>query len=82
MIRNGSSTGQIVTVERTAGHGEWIKQQTISLVNTLFAMKANLPSERWLMNDQHFLCSQRWCPVWSLCKGSHVGSDNNAQEAN
>ena len=83
MIRNGSSTGQIVTVERTSGHGEWIKQQTISLVNTLFAMKANLPSERWLMNDQHFLCSKRWCPTWSLCKGSHIGSDNNnAEEAN
>ena len=83
MIRNASSTGQIVTVQRTAGHGDWIIEQTTSLVNTLLTMSNNLPSERWLVNDQHFLCSPRWCPVWSLCKGSFIKTnDNNAEEAN
>jgi len=40
----------------------------------------NTSGGRWLANDQHFLCSQRWCPVWDKCKGSYIGSDN-AEEA-
>jgi hypothetical protein len=83
MIRNASSTGQILTVNRTASHGQWIVNQTKSLVNTLLIMQKNLPQEKWLVNDQHYLCSQRWCPVWSMCKGSYLTSDNNnAEEAN
>lgn len=83
MIRNASSTGQILTVNRTASHGQWIVNQTKSLVNTLLIMQKNLPQEKWLVNDQHYLCSQRWCPVWSMCKGSYITSDNNnAEEAN
>ena len=83
MIRNASSTGQILTVNRTASHGQWIVNQTKSLVNTLLTMQKNLPQEKWLVNDQHYLCSQRWCPVWSMCKGSYLTSDNNnAEEAN
>jgi hypothetical protein len=82
MIRNASSTGQILTVNRTASHGQWIINQTKSLVNTLLTMQKNLPQEKWLVNDQHYLCSQRWCPVWSMCKGSYITSDNNnAEEA-
>jgi hypothetical protein len=83
MIRNASSTGQILTVNRTASHGQWIVNQTKSLVNTLLIMQKNLPQEKWLVNDQHYLCSQRWCPVWSMCKGSYITSENNnAEEAN
>ena len=82
MIRNASSTGQIVPVVRTAKHGEWITEQTIALVNNLLTVDKYMPSSRWLINDQHFLCSQRWCPVWSMCKGSYITSDNNAEEAN
>ena len=83
MIRNASSTGQVVGVTRTEGHGTCIVQQATSLVNTLLTVSQNLPSERWLVNDQHFLCSPRWCSVWSLCKGSHISvGDNNAEEAN
>jgi len=82
MIRNASSTGQILTVNRTASHGQWIINQTKSLVNTLLTMQKNLPQEKWLVNDQHYLCSQRWCPVWSMCKGSYLtGDNNNAEEA-
>lgn len=83
MIRNASSTGQILTVNRTANHGQWIINQTKSLVNTLLTMQKNLPQEKWLVNDQHYLCSERWCPVWSMCKGSYITSNNNnAEEAN
>jgi hypothetical protein len=83
MIRNASSTGQIVQVTRTQEHGQWIIDQTIALVNNLLTVQAKMPSTRWIINDQHYLCSQRWCPVWSMCKGSYITSDNNnAEEAN
>ena len=82
MIRNASSTGQIVPVVRTANHGDWIVEQTKTLVNNLLTISNRWPSSRWLANDQHFLCSERWCPVWSMCKGSYITSDNNnAEEA-
>jgi len=82
MIRNASSTGQIVPVVRTAQHGEWIVEQTKTLVNNLLIINNSQPSTRWLANDQHFLCSQRWCPVWSKCKGSYITSEtDNAEEA-
>lgn len=83
MIRNASSTGQIVQVTRTQEHGQWIIDQTIALVNNLLTVQAKMPSTRWIVNDQHHLCSQRWCPVWLMCKGSYITSDNNnAEEAN
>jgi hypothetical protein len=25
----------------------------------------------WPMNDQHGLCSSKWCDYWSVCKGAH-----------
>ena len=82
MIRNASSTGQIVPVVRTANHGDWIVEQTKTLVNNLLTISNRWPSSRWLANDQHFLCSERLCPVWSMCKGSYIASDNNnAEEA-
>jgi len=83
MIRNASSTGQIVNVTRTEEHDSWITTQTTSLVNSVLLAQGHLPSERWLMNDQHHLCSQRWCSVWSKCKGSLIGAPTtNAEEAN
>ena len=82
MIRNASSTGQVLQITRTEGHGQWIIDQTIALVNNLLTVQAKMPSTRWIVNDQHYLCSQRWCPVWSMCKGSYITSDNNnAEEA-
>lgn len=82
MIRNASSTGQIVTIKRREEHAKWVIAQATALVNTILTNKIYLPSERWLVNDQHFLCSKRWCPVWSMCKGSFIHeSTNNAEEA-
>lgn len=72
MIRNASSSGQIVRVDRTEGHGRWVIEQTKALINGILLSKIYLPDERWLINDQHHLCSDRWCPVWSMCKGAHI----------
>ena len=81
MIRNASSTGQVVNVTRTKQHEDWIVDQTSSVVNAVMALQG-LPQERWIMNDQHHLCSERWCPVWSKCKGYYVGGQSlHAEEA-
>ena len=64
MIRNASSTGQIVRIKRRQEHGQWIINQTKAIVTSILTMQKYLPSEKWLVNDQHFLCSDRWCPVW------------------
>lgn len=85
MIRVNNAYGQIVSVHRSKAHGDFVVKQAMSAVATACAMmKGNdLPTdERWLINDQHYLCSQRWCPWWSVCKGAHISEpDNNAEEA-
>jgi len=82
MIRNASSTGQIVSVNRTEAHGNWIVEQATALARTVLMYNNNTSGGRWLANDQHFLCSQRWCPVWDKCKGSYItGKTNDAEEA-
>lgn len=80
MIRNAKSTGQVVTVTRTLGHGKWIVEQAIAMVNSILLLQDNLPAERWPINDQHYLCSSRWCPSWSKCKGSFISITNNESE--
>ena len=81
MIRNASSTGQIVNVTRTEQHSAWVIEQTISLVNSILLARTHLTSnQRWVMNDQHHLCSERWCPVWSKCKGSFMSDTTTDTE--
>lgn len=63
--RDGSS--QVITVKRNAGHSEWLRRQVLSLAHVI---KADLPI--WPLRDQHALCSDKWCPVYQSCKGSHV----------
>ena len=81
MIRNASSTGQIVTVTRDAGHRKWIVEQATAMANTVLALQKSLSAkQRWMVNDQHFLCSERWCPVWSLCKGKFIQDSSAISE--
>ena len=85
MIRVNNAYGQIVSVNRSKAHSDFVISQAMSAVAYGFAMTNNtgIPAdERWLINDQHFLCSQRWCSWWSVCKGAHISEpDNNAEEA-
>ena len=86
MIRVANAYGQIVSVNRTKAHSEFVTKQALSAVAYGFAMTSNtgIPTdERWLINDQHYLCSQRWCSWWSVCKGAHISeSDNQTGEQN
>jgi hypothetical protein len=44
-------------------------------VKQLVSMLALPDGMSWPMNDQHALCSPKWCPFWDGCKGSHVPVD-------
>lgn len=80
MIRTNNAYGQIVSVSRSKAHGDFVIQQAMSAVAYGFAMTDNtgVPTDnRWLINDQHHLCSQRWCPWWSVCKGAHISEPDN-----
>jgi hypothetical protein len=84
MIRVRDAYGQIITVNRTKAHTDFVIKQAMSAVAYGFAMTngTGIPTDnRWLINDQHYLCSERWCPWWSVCKGAHIsGLDNETGE--
>lgn len=69
MIRNSKSSGNIVPVIRTKAHGDWVAEQATSTVTSALRMGHEIS---WPKNDQHNLCSDKWCPWWSVCKGSYV----------
>lgn len=78
MTRTSKSVGQIVPVIRTQAHVDWFKHQVNSVVQPFATLGLETP---WMANDQHGLCSEKWCPYWSICKGSRVSdSDNNNEE--
>lgn len=67
LVRDGGS--QIVPVEREASHFEWLRRS----IRPLVAMHLALGVEQeWPMNDTGFLCSETWCPFWSVCRGCHA----------
>ena len=83
MVRTNNPYGQILSVSRSKAHGDFVIKQALSAVAYAFAMteKTGIPTdERWLINDQHYLCSQRWCPWWSVCKGAHISEPDNQPE--
>lgn len=80
MLRNGSSSGHVYTVVRSKKHVDWIVSQAASVVNAFLLFNRVLPDGSWVKNDQHHLCSERWCPVWSKCKGALMGHES-AEEA-
>lgn len=78
MTRTSKSAGQIVPVVRTRQHIDWFKRQVNGVVQSCTTLGFDTP---WLANDQHGLCSEKWCPYWSICKGSQVSDiDNNLLE--
>jgi hypothetical protein len=54
-----------LTVLRQAADIEWLKRKTGSYCEMV---EADMGA--WPMNDNHALCSPKWCPAWDLCKGA------------
>lgn len=46
----------------------WLAEQCVAHATMI---EAALPV--WPKNDQHWLCSRRFCPAWDSCKGKHHG---------
>ena len=85
IIRVEKAYGQIISINRSKAHSDFVIQQALSAVAYGFAMTDNtgVPTDnRWLINDQHYLCSQRWCSWWSICKGAHISEPDNEIGAN
>jgi hypothetical protein len=68
MVRQITPKAQIVTVARDASHVAWLKRQVNSVTSTALGLSL---SNDWAMNDQHNLCSSKWCDYWTMCKGVH-----------
>lgn len=68
MLRQTTPKAQIVTVSRDKHQVEWLRRQVASVASSVMM----LPTEMdWAMNDQHNLCSAKWCDYWTVCKGVH-----------
>lgn len=72
MVRQVTPKSQIVTVQRGPEHIEWLTRQTRSVVDTALR---SWGQPDWMMNDQHNLCSPKWCDYWTVCKGVHWHGD-------
>lgn len=77
MTRATKSVGQIVPIIRTESHVDWFKHQVHSIVQPLFTIYDKDKDMSWPVNDQHGLCSEKWCPYWSICKGSQLSDFEN-----
>lgn len=75
MTKTANPEGQIVEVTRTSAHASWIETQARNIVASALRMGLD---NTWPQVDQHNLCSEKWCPWWSICKGAHISAlDNN-----
>lgn len=57
---------QQFTVHRDADDWDWLRRKCHAWADL---DEAGL--EVWPLNDQHELCSEKWCPLWATCKGRH-----------
>jgi hypothetical protein len=58
---------QILSVERDQGAIDFLIQQCLQI-----AMMIERKVKPWPMNDNHVLCSPKWCDNWMNCKGAVV----------
>jgi len=61
---------EVIRVTRGPGHTAW-------LTRMLWRAYDLRQLDEWPLNDNHALCSQKWCPVWDKCKGLYIRSDFN-----
>lgn len=63
---------QTVTVFRSANNWRWLHTMIGRLVNMTYNMGLD---REWPVDDQHVLCSPKWCTFFDMCKGAHVAGD-------
>lgn len=60
-----------ISVKRSPKNWGWLRTQVVNMLEVQNA----LPNGPWPLNDNHVLCSPKWCPVWDSCKGAHVSGE-------
>jgi hypothetical protein len=60
-----------ITVKRSPNNWNWLRTQ----VSNMLSIQYGMPDGPWPLNDNHVLCSPKWCPVWDSCKGAHVSGE-------
>jgi hypothetical protein len=73
MVRQEKPRGQVVSVTRSAGQIEWMFHQVTASVSAVLQRGTE---SAWIRNDQHNLCSAKWCDYWSICKGAYISQDD------
>lgn len=63
---------QLLQVTRADTQTAWVVDQVASIARMISALGFDTP---WPKRDQHALCSAKWCPSWSSCKGKFLGDD-------
>lgn len=73
MLRAGArkpATTQIVEVFRTEAHVQWVKHRANQMIDMAFSFGTD---KHWpMVDDKNFLCSKKWCPWWSCCRGAFI----------
>lgn len=71
VLLRGSEDHQLVPVHRTERHMAWLFRLVQPLID--LGLTAEFGTDTpWPLNDTHFLCSEKWCPWWSICKGADL----------
>lgn len=65
MLHNGDT--QVYRVSRGNGHVAWLKK-----VASQIAWMIEHEVNPWPLNDGGWWCSDKWCPLWSECKGKDM----------
>ena len=65
--RKGVQT-DIITVRRTQGDADWMYERIRQIID----FGIDILDRQWPQIDESGLCSEKWCPWWSMCKGKHI----------
>lgn len=70
----GMASTQIVPVERTEAHARWALKQ---IKSALRLAQTSLGTE-WPTHDEgNYLCSAKWCPWHSICRGAVLSPEDD-----
>lgn len=71
--KGGPCDADIVTVTRLQSDQDWLYRKLRTFTD--LAMATNLDVSWPMIDVENHLCSSKWCPWWSICKGAHVSED-------
>ena len=67
MHNNGWGTMEF---HRTSQHHEWLKQKVVNICRYIESQTGP-----YLLGDDGWWCSEKWCPSWTRCKGATLESE-------